>query len=274
MKKLFTVYVILLLALKTQALNTEIINGVEGDMNGTGPHMVYISLVQELANKNGTFSQLRRNCSGSLITKNTVMTAAHCFGMNAEEISKINLAYVYFTLDANKSTSIGYETRKFKVHSKFNTIENYLNNDIAVISFSGNLPKGYKAADYQKTDDTFLLGQEFRAAGYGQQFDHSNPLAYTAISIGKLMSTKLKFDSEYPSTKVFPTHMSAQQTSTGICNGDSGGAAFVRSPNMQFKIVGINSSTGTEKSCLDGKSYYTRVSLFADWIAQALKELN
>lgn len=263
----------LLFVSQSYSLDPEIINGVEGDMDGTGPHMVYISLVVEKT-ENGTTYEQHRNCSASLITKNTVLTAAHCFGMTPAEIAQVRFARIYFTLNANSTTKTVVTSKKFKVHDQFNTKTDYLNNDIALIQFTGTLPNGYKPADYQKTDDTYLLGLEFRTAGYGQQLDHTNPLAYSPSKMGKLMSTKLKFDPVFPSQDIFPTHIAAQQTSTGICSGDSGGAAFVRNPNGSYKVVGINSSTGTEKSCLDGKSYYTRVSLFADWIAKSIQELK
>ena len=266
-------FCVLLFVLQTYALDPEIINGVEGDMDGTGPHMVFITLVTEKIENGTTFVQ-HRNCSASLISKTAVMTAAHCFGLSKEEIERVKTASIYFTLNKNSSKNIGYISKKFKVHESFNTIHNYLNNDIAIITFSGALPAGYKPADYQKSDDTFLLGLEFRTAGYGQQLDHTNPLAQVPSKIGKLMSTKLRFDPVFPSSDFFPTHISAQQTTTGICSGDSGGAAFVRNPNGQYKIVGINSSTGTDSSCLDGKSYYTRVSLFTDWITKTIQELK
>jgi secreted trypsin-like serine protease len=273
MKNTFILTVILLVASVSNALDPEIINGVEGDMNGTGPHMVSISLMTEVY-ENGLFLQYHRSCSATLISKNVVITAAHCFGMTPAEISSVASVTIYFTLNKNVTANDFFVSKKFKVHADFNTITDYLNNDIALIYFKGDLPKGYKPADYLKTDDQFLLGQEFRAAGYGLRYDHNNPLASKATAVGKLMSTKLTFDSSYPNQNLFVTHISAQQTSTGICTGDSGGGAFTKNVKQQFKLVGINSSTGTSQSCLDGKSYYTRVSLFSEWISEAMKELS
>lgn len=260
-----------LFSLYLNALPTEIIQGVEGTMDGTGQHMVFISMVSEITQNGQTYLELH-NCSASIINSNTVMTASHCFGMNPTDIAKIKYANIYFSLDINKDKSVFFTTRKFKTHPDFNTKKDYLNNDIALLHFDQKLPRGYRPAEYQKEDDTLLLGHEFRTAGYGQRYDHSNPIAHTDLSVGKLMSTKLIFDTAFPSPDFFPHHISAQQTQTGICNGDSGGAAFIKTPQGGFKVVGINSSTGTDKSCLDGKSYYTRVFLFKDWIAQTLNE--
>jgi secreted trypsin-like serine protease len=273
MKNIFYFTVAIFFSISTFSLDSEIIRGVEGDMDGTGPHMVYISSVSETITKTGMIVYERRGCSGTLITSHIVMTAAHCFGLNASEISKITFSTIYFTLDKNKSMNVFVTSKKFRTHPQFNTNVGYLDNDIALIYFPEQLPKGYRPVDYQKTDDTFLLGKDFRVAGYGQQLDHSNPNAHTTF-IGKLMSTKLKFDTAYPSASVFSTHLSAEQTTTGVCSGDSGGAALVRDSNMQFKVVGINSSAGSTESCLNGKSYFTRVSLFTDWIAETIKELS
>ncbi len=260
--------------------NDEIINGVDGDMNGTGPHMVFISLVFP-DNASGPTGYYRRNCSASIIAPHILLTAAHCFGLDKSEIQKIESAEIYFTLDINKIKPIPFITRKFKTHENFNETKaiyksdiGYLDNDIALIYFVDKLPKGYVPVDYQKDDDSFLLGQTFRAAGYGMQYDHNDARTNLSSSIGKLMSTKLKFDDNFPDQQIFKTHISASQTTTAICQGDSGGAALIKNPDGKFKLVGINSSSGSSELCMTGKSNFTRVALFKDWISATIAELS
>ncbi|MBY0555561.1 S1 family peptidase [bacterium] len=278
MYKIFLVlFLILSVSVFVKADDTEIINGMTGDMNGTGPFMVYLSTYKKVASENGSFVIERSGCSGVLIKKNIVLTAAHCF-----LIGGYDQVDVHFTL--RYSEVANYPVRhasRIINHADYNKSKDvykndgYMENDIALVRFEGDLPKGYKPVNYKISDDSIYLGQSVLVAGYGLVYDTADPrMHYHYLdNLGKLYSTRLIFDKEFPKDELYATNITADQADkTGMCRGDSGGAALVRDAKKNFLLVGINSMTGDDKTCF-GKAYFARVALYQTWIEDNLKLL-
>lgn len=239
-------------------------------------HMVFIDI--KVLSSGGKLSH-DEHCSAVVISSHSILTAAHCFGATAEEINLVYQVALHFEQDINLPTQAVMQTTKFRTHPLFNArafkkdSPVYLENDIALVYFDEALPTTHESVTVWSENDLLLLGKNFAVAGYGSQKD-VNLKDVTAIpEIGVLSATVLKFDFSLPNPKVLPTQITATQTSNGICRGDSGGGAFIKS-NNNWVLVGINSAAGTDESCLHGKANFTRVSLFQEWIQQTQTELS
>jgi len=151
-------------------------------------------------------------CTGSIIAKDLVVTAAHCIPTDAKTLK------VYFRTDlyaAGKSAKVvdavvnpGYQGENSSGPDE---------NDIALVRFSGNLPSGYAPATLLPERDTLRNGETVTLAGYGiNEAQTSNGAGVlrrvdVTISNASFGKTEVLFD---------------QTAGKGACHGDSGGPAF------------------------------------------------
>ncbi|HEY3451049.1 MAG TPA: trypsin-like serine protease [Myxococcales bacterium] len=177
-------------------------------------------------------------CTGTLVGKRTVLTAAHCVLGRASETS--------FVLEGKV-----YPAEEVVAHPRWDNEadDGEGTNDIAVL----RLEKAPPIQPSPISTHAPALGQHLTLVGYGitsedaQDFG-TRRIAYNAI--GALGSTKLYFSS-----------------SSGVgttCYGDSGGPAFSR-VNGEEVQVGVTS--GGLSPCEWGDAWDTRVDLFAGWIS-------
>lgn len=239
-------------------------------------HMVFLDI--KVLSSGGKLSH-EEHCSGVVIGPHSVLTAAHCFGATPEEMNLVYQVALHFEKDINQPTQAVMQTTKFSIHHLFNTasLKNSsalrLDHDIALIYFDEPLPPTHQPVLLWQNDDQLLSSQNFATAGYGAQNDVNLKNMNTIPDIGVLSATILKFDFSLPNPKFLPTQITATQTANGICRGDSGGGAFIKS-NNNWVLVGITSAAGTDESCLHGKANFTRVSLFQEWIKKTETELS
>lgn len=170
-------------------------------------------------------------CSGTLVSENLVMTAAHCvlgyagikiiFGPSFENPREIRWAYqVTHPRSANPY---------IPAHRM----------DVALVYFHGKTPTGFLPAQMLPSTYTLKEGEEVVVAGYGK------------TSVDKNDEGSLRFNS----LKILNPHysnleISLEQTSTAAsCPGDSGGPVYVR-VNQQYYYWGVaNAGFGVEKPC-------------------------
>jgi hypothetical protein len=220
-------------------------------------------------------------CSGTLITRNVVLTAAHCIpkdkGVGLVFSVKITDGRAYRPasvtvvhadyIDRLSHPDPADPTKKIMEKNR---------NDIALIYFKGDLPSGYEPAPI--LDDTSLAtaGTTTTVAGYGVYNDGSNIVAPGVIAsnlagsgTGLLRSANVTvLDDEFSETET----VLDQTSGMGACKGDSGGPAYVQVGHT-FHVWGV-ASWGVSKvpkgSCLE-YAIYTKVEPYKPWIAKALE---
>jgi secreted trypsin-like serine protease len=200
----------------------------------------------------------RHFCSGVLISKNFILSAAHCFKtLNASDIG-VMIDEKVFLVD------------KLIVHSsyKFTT---YSENDISLIKLRYNS----SSDDFSllpiclpdsKINENFIVDKNLTVASFG---DVKTVLNGTQITIQDT-GNKLCNSSGFYDENILYCAIDMNGT-VGLCNGDSGSPLFKLIDN-HWVLFGIASYVTAENKtgvfeCIPSlPSYFTKVSKYLDWI--------
>lgn len=225
-------------------------------------------------------------CSGTLIDKNTVLTAAHCFNNASTPYASSVLATADLYCSSGFNKNLMYEISSVYIHPQYKMenepSKNSPDYDLAVVKFSGMLPDHYqplKLSEKNILDETLLQSNlQIILSGYGRTstqsdeppelrflkkpfqflfFNKSDPLTGKKIDLIRDMSL-----------------IGVKQTdSRGACNGDSGGPLLLETPNG-YEIIGVASyleGYNNNTICENGNIYYTYIANYADWIMSFVK---
>lgn len=204
-------------------------------------------------------------CTGSIIDRDIVVTAAHCVAAPADHL-KIVFALSLSSLDspAQSLQVSGYVANPGWRGSDSSGNDQH---DIAVIRFSGTLPAGYAPANLLSESESNAIqkGDMALLAGYGI----TN--AQTQDGAGTLREVEVKVKGQLGSTEV----VLDQRQGKGACHGDSGGPAFAH-VNGQLLLWGVTNRGYPDTAPDDCRHYavYTRIQAYADWISASESELR
>jgi hypothetical protein len=195
-------------------------------------------------------------CTGSIIAKDTVLTAAHCVDEQAKQL------VIVFSRDARKAkaenirraTSFEQNPRWQSPRSEFGR------GDLAVVHFEGGLPSGYEPIKIAPASWTPTRGDETMLVGYGvtngAREEGSGKMRETWTTIlGSASQTEIVTDGQKAS----------------VCFGDSGGPALVRTGKTlaQWGIASAVMNKGCDKA-----SIHTNIAPYASWIKATAAKLR
>lgn len=211
-------------------------------------------------------------CTGVLISKNIVLTAAHCTGASVDP----RLVTIVFGMDLTKNLERrkvlgGVTTEKWPTLTEeviSQPKESW--NDLALLKFEGEAPSGYQPVRILSNFSKAISGTDILISGYGLT---SMPETQTL----NLMKAVVKLtDPLFNNTEFLLAHYEGK----GACHGDSGGPALVRIKDKKGQqnwfLAGIASraaSTLGSETCSEG-TIYTKVSAHLKFLNESIKFLN
>lgn len=218
-------------------------------------------------------------CTGLLIQKNIILTAAHCIKSDQAGLS---LAFGLKPLSGDYTLRQAAKVLTHPLYKKNNTQDR---NDLALILVKGDAPSGTQLLQIPGEEFPLKKGLLFTATGYGRTSGKKDNTGKDTQGSGSLRHVELMIESVAEDESQFYVD---QKAGKGICSGDSGGPALMRYNGKDY-VVGIASAISwTVPSELDGnerkeyienkdvcseKSIYMNVKKFRSWILEGSQSL-
>lgn len=190
-------------------------------------------------------------CGATVISKNLVLTARHCFN----DMKKAELVF-----NVNKALATKIQIR---LGTKLEA-EPSDQADIVIMKFSGTLPKGYKPALLGEAGIKLRNGMPVIASGYGAT--KTNGADY-----GILRKVEIKVTEFNASLIAFPGPSDATATAAnyrGTIKGDSGGGLFAKDAEGNLRLIGVHSGANYGYAA----TFCVRVKPFLNWITKIISE--
>lgn len=237
-----------------------------------------VALTTDVARSGSTSSLMGQNksfCSGTVIAKNVIVTAAHCL----EKFDPKTRTKQGLMLPKESNYIVSFDTtvnadgrwiaaKKVIPHpdwdpaSTLSPVSKAVPNDIGLIILSEDVPDSAKPVKIANANLELPKKTPVYLAGYGVTLKRSKP------DTGKLRQVTVKFKSSNSKRKAF----SVGKFFRGACAGDSGGPAYVK-VGSELQLAGAT-STGVEifGYCIGIHNNYTDVRQYSDWIAKVISE--
>ena len=193
------------------------------------------------------------SCTGAVLTRDLVLTAAHCVA------PKSDYAIVVFEVTGPKIVPIS----RVELHPRFDPDHFRTRKptpDLALVKISAPLPASFRAARLARDGSAPRAGDNFTLAGYGVTAEGDG------ASAGKLNTLTLPaIGNTIDDTGVIMVRLAANSgKSAGACTGDSGGPVY-RGDEVAAVIGWSTGKSGQGCGSVTGA---TLVAKQLDWIAK------
>uniref|UniRef100_A0A336LU43 CSON004787 protein n=1 Tax=Culicoides sonorensis TaxID=179676 RepID=A0A336LU43_CULSO len=215
-------------------------------------------------------------CGGTLINKQTVITAAHCLYSNGRQIipEKVSIQLGKHNLNVFDSNTVEYQVFRLIIHPEYSPID--LQDDLAlvrletVVEFTQFIfPACLWKAEKKSLDN--VIGKKGTVVGWGLTEDDGlaeilNAGTMPVVSFIDCLESDRDFFGPFLSDF---NYCAGYRNGTSVCNGDSGGGMFFQE-NGLWTLRGLVSfsSVREDRDVCNPKNYviFTDVAKYLDWI--------
>jgi len=207
-------------------------------------------------------------CGGSVISRSSVLTAAHCSDTRTTQFT-----IIFGAVNRNNINELNQQRRVVPAsgwiaHPNYSTLT--LANDIAVINFPTqpvDLTDQVQRIALASGSDLFT-GEAAHVSGFGRFDDNTQQTSDVVRFTVKNVITNALCAQSYPSLMIQASTLCASGNpaiNNAVCHGDSGGPLAVRrnGQSVQIGVVSFGSPRGCVTGVPDG---YARVTSFHPWI--------
>ncbi|XP_011180898.1 trypsin [Zeugodacus cucurbitae] len=231
--------------------NGRIVNGEETNIQA---HPYQISL----QTKSGHF------CGGSIINKDTVVTAAHCLQTNTADQLQVRLGST-----SHKTGGKLVKVRAFYAHPGYNKEQRQ--NDVAIVKLAEPVAESASIRYIDLAQTSPVTGTSAVVSGWGAKcffWCVSLPTALQKVDVSIVSRSDCASKNyKYGSSKILSTMLCAYEEKKDACQGDSGGPLAA-----DGKLVGVVSwGNGCAKAGYPG--VYADVAELRPWILDITRNL-
>ncbi|KAG8177676.1 hypothetical protein JTE90_021975 [Oedothorax gibbosus] len=206
-------------------------------------------------------------CTGSIISKTSILTAAHCVVRRGELRPVENLHAIAGVANRSSSKGVFIEFKDFKVHPEYDE----QNSDLAILETTAPIKFNDRVKPICIANENIgsLLLSRVAAVGWGQTNRNMTipELPDTVQYVYQRVTGNLKCQVLYFGRAVPSSGMCATSLLSGICGGDSGGPLVYKLKGAPV-LVGMASYVNALTGCghLLGPAVFTRISSYTKYI--------
>ena len=217
-------------------------------------------------------------CTGSILSSNIVITAAHCLG----ETGKATLTVIFETdihadgQSINKNHTVKVVNQR-KPSDSLPTTQDTDWDDIAILELASPIPSNYQPATILSDPSAIQAGTNVLLAGYGIDVPAppTNPSDDGGAGVLREVSQTV-LNPNYGQTEVLVSLQGSDGSPQGACHGDSGGPAFIQQPDGSLLLFGVTSRLTKEDQVANNGNaqdyqcakdmVYSNILTHIDWI--------
>lgn len=208
----------------------------------------------------------RTVCTGALVAKEWVVTAAHCYFL-VKQNAPLEIGFGLKVKD-----SIKVQAKGFLPHPGYDAAAGKLGstevlvNDVGLIKLSEPAPEGFEPVGILGSRESVSVGESVTLAGFGKNDASGGFASWFGGNAGELYQVETELVIEATKAKEIWV---GNTPGKAACNGDSGGPALV-ARSGKLKLLGVTSRGRDCKS----EVIYSDLRGFETWLKEAANRLD